>query len=237
MANYSLNISDAVSTGWDYAKKYGLIIAVIIFIVSLLTGGLSNIGSPDLSPDVASNIGRRIGSGDTQALKELIDTYSSSSGLNVFFSIVSILIEIAMYVGLYNLALGLIRGIYNEVGFDAFKLPLATYVKYVVVEILVGIITAVSFMCCIVPYFFVAPRLVFAPLYVIDNPEAGVFEAIKASWGMTQGNTLAMIGLYLALIGIVIVGFLCCCVGVYFAAVVALFATVAAYLQLKGNWA
>ena len=70
MANYSLNISDAVSTGWDYAKKYGLIIAVIIFIVSLLTGGLSNIGSRDLRPDVAILIGRRIGSGETQALKE-----------------------------------------------------------------------------------------------------------------------------------------------------------------------
>ena len=70
MANYSLNISDAVSTGWDYAKKYGLIIAVIIFIVSLLTGGLSNIGSPDLSPDVASNIGRRIGSGDTRSMPD-----------------------------------------------------------------------------------------------------------------------------------------------------------------------
>ena len=37
MANYSLNISDAVSTGWDYAKKYGLIIAVIILCLIILT--------------------------------------------------------------------------------------------------------------------------------------------------------------------------------------------------------
>ena len=33
MANFSLEIGSACSTGWEYAKKYGLLIAVIYLLV------------------------------------------------------------------------------------------------------------------------------------------------------------------------------------------------------------
>ena len=70
---------------------------------------------------------------------------------------------------------------------------------------------------------------------MVENPEVGVFDAIVASWKMTEDNLLPMIGLGFAFAGIAIVGFMACCIGVYFADAFILFTTVAAYLQLKGN--
>ncbi len=36
MENYSLNIGNALNTAWEYAKKYGLLIAVIYLLVGML---------------------------------------------------------------------------------------------------------------------------------------------------------------------------------------------------------
>jgi len=233
MENYKLSISSAIGTGWEYAKKHGLMIAVILLIVYVATNALSGLFGTNIEMSEAQRIGERMGRGDMEALKDFANLYSSTG--STIASLITALVEIVLYVGLYNLALGLIRGTYTTVTFDAFKLPLMTYVKYLVVEILVGIISGVATLLCIIPAFFVVPRIVLAPIYIIENPEAGVFEAITASWNMTKGNTLAMIGLWFAFVGILIVGFLCCCIGAVFAEVIILFATVAAYYQLRGD--
>ena len=36
MENYSLSISSVLNTAWEYAKKYGLLIAVIYLLTDLL---------------------------------------------------------------------------------------------------------------------------------------------------------------------------------------------------------
>jgi uncharacterized membrane protein len=138
-------------------------------------------------------------------------------------------------VGLYNQALGLMSGRFNEVTFDAFKLPFATYLKVFVVSFIVGLISIVAFFCCVIPALFVVPRLILAPVYQVEHPEAGIFESIGAAWNMTSDNTFSMLGLGIVIFGIIILGFCCCCIGVYFAQAIELFALIAAYNQLKGN--
>jgi hypothetical protein len=44
-----------------------------------------------------------------------------------------------------------------------------------------------------------------------------------------------MLGLGFVVFGIIILGFCCCCIGVYFAQAIELFVMIAAYNQLKGN--
>ena len=126
-------------------------------------------------------------------------------------------------------------GRFTEVTFDAFKLPLSVYAKAVVVSFIVGIICFVATLCCIIPGLFVAPRLVLAPVYQVENPEAGIIESISASWKMTSGNTFSMLCLGIIMVGVCILGFMCCCIGIYFAEVIQLFALIAAYYQMKGN--
>jgi membrane-anchored glycerophosphoryl diester phosphodiesterase (GDPDase) len=104
-----------------------------------------------------------------------------------------------------------------------------------VVNLITGIIVFVSTLCCIIPVFFVAPRIIFAPVYQVEHPEAGIFESISASWNMSSDNTFSLLGLGFIIVGIAIVGFCCCCIGIFFAEAIELFALTAAYYQLKGN--
>ena len=232
MANFSLEIGGALSTAWEYAKKYGLLIAVVYLLVGILTNGLQSIGGPSFQDSQA--IGEAIGRGDWESVGSIAQAYSGSIGSNIgtmFGGILSTIVS----VGLYNQALGLMSGRFNEVTFDAFKLPFATYLKVFVVSFIVGIISIVAFFCCVIPALFVVPRLILAPVYQVEHPEAGIFESIGAAWNMTSDNTFSMLGLGIVIFGIIILGFCCCCIGVYFAEAIQLFALIAAYNQLKGN--
>ena len=233
MANFSLEISTAISTGWEYAKKYGLLIAVIYLLLGIVTSALSSMVGPSFNMADSQAISEAISKGDWSSLGNLSQSYNSVGANigNMFGGIISTIVGI----GLYNLALGLMSGRYNEVTFDAFKLSFATYLKVFVVSFIVGIIGIVALFCCVIPFFFVAPRLILAPVYQVENPEAGIIESISAAWKMTSDNTMSMLGLGIVMVGVGIVGFLCCCIGVYFAEAIQLFVMIAAYNQLKGN--
>ena len=234
MANFSLEIGSACSTGWEYAKKYGLLIAVIYLLVGVVSGGLHSIVGPSMALGDQQAITEAIGRGDWESIGKMAQAYNTGIGSNIstmFSGIISTIVS----VGLYNLALGLMSGRFTEVTFDAFKLPFATYLKVFVVSFITGLIGIVALFCCVIPFFFVAPRLILATVYQVENPEAGIFESISAAWKMTTDNTMSMLGLGIVMLGIGFVGFLCCCIGVYFAEAIQLFAMIAAYNQLKGN--
>ncbi len=234
MATFSLSISEAISTGWEYAKRYGLLVAVIYLIVGVVSGGAQNFFGSLAGSDSLNLMSEAIARGDYESIGKYAQEYNSSVFVQLG-SIVSIIITIIVSVGLYNLALGLMSGRYASVEFEAFKVPLAVYLKFFVVELLVGILAFISGMCCIIPAFFVVPRIMFSGIYLIDHPDAGIMESIKASWNMTRGNTLSLIGMFFAFFGIIFLGVLCCCIGVYFAEAILLFSAIAAYNQLKGN--
>ena len=232
MANYSLEIGNALNAAWEYAKKYGLLIAVIYLLMDLLTGGLDQISGPSVNQEAYQALGEAIGRQDWESAGSIAQSLNTGFPVG---GIIGAILKLIVSVGLYNLALGLMAGRFSEVTFDAFKLPFATYLKVFVVNLITGIIVFVSVLCCIIPVFFVAPRIIFAPVYQVEHPEAGIFESISASWSMSSGNTFSLLGLGFIIVGIAIVGFCCCCIGVYFAEAIELFALTAAYYQLKGN--
>ena len=232
MANYSLEIGNALNAAWEYAKKYGLLIAVIYLLMDLLTGGLDQISGSSVNQEAYQALGEAIGRQDWESAGSIAQSLNTGFPVG---GIIGAILKLIVSVGLYNLALGLMAGRFSEVTFDAFKLPFATYLKVFVVNLITGIIVFVSVLCCIIPVFFVAPRIIFAPVYQVEHPEAGIFESISASWSMSSGNTFSLLGLGFIIVGIAFVGFCCCCIGVYFAEAIELFALTAAYYQLKGN--
>ena len=232
MANYSLEIGNALNAAWEYAKKYGLLIAVIYLLTDLLAGGLDQISGPSVNQEAYQALGEAIGRQDWESAGSIAQSLNTGFPVS---GIIGAILKLIVSVGLYNLALGLMAGRFSEVTFDAFKLPFAMYLKVFVVNLITGIIVFVSVLCCIIPVFFVAPRIIFAPVYQVEHPEAGIFESISASWSMSSGNTFSLLGLGFIIVGIAIVGFCWCCIGVYFAAAIELFALTAAYYQLKGN--
>ncbi len=237
MENYSLSISSVLNTAWEYTKRYGLLIAVIYLLVGMLSGGLGHISTPTFSYDyeTSRSIGEAVARGDWQTVGSLAPIFSSGNHIIWFGGMLGNIVRIIVSVGLYNLALGLMAGRFSEVTFDAFRLPFATYIKVFVVEFITHIIILVSVLCCIIPVFFVAPRVLFAPVYQVEHPESGVFESISASWDISSGNTFSLLGLGIIMIGIGILGFCCCCIGVFIAEAFTLFTLVAAYRALTLN--
>jgi predicted Zn finger-like uncharacterized protein len=51
-------------------------------------------------------------------------------------------------------------------------------------------------------------------IYVLIDQNAGVFESLRLSWQLTQGNRMAILGVFLTLVVINIGGFLACCIGI-----------------------
>ncbi|MCH5175915.1 MAG: hypothetical protein J1F40_08515 [Prevotellaceae bacterium] len=231
MENYSLSIGGAIGTGWEYAKKHGLMVAVIMLALGVISLLINKITGVDLDEYKAKVLTDALSRGDMKALTIFAEHWKNNMGSAFVSNVLSILI----YTGFYNLALGLMSGRFTSIGMNVFSMPLTVYVKFFVLEILVSIIEGVSIMLCVIPAFFIIPRIVFAPIYLIDHPDAGIIEALTASWNMTKGNTLSIIGLGLVFIGLYIIGILCCCVGVFFAEAIMLFAFTAAYYQLRGN--
>jgi hypothetical protein len=75
------------------------------------------------------------------------------------------------------------------------------------VEILSGMLILASLIAFIVPFFFVFPRLIFAPYLLVDQ-NCGVADAIDRSWKLTKGHygviySLLFLGLVLGLANII----------------------------------
>lgn len=227
----SLSVSDAVSQGWEFAKKHGLLLAAIIFGFSILTGMINSLAVPQ---DFWANNMKAVQSQDMNSLQKMMDAYSPSVLSNIVSTILYIL-YIIFYAGFTATLLKLIRGIMVKVSFEGFKMSAMTYLKYFVVNLLVGLIIVVGSFLCLVPGIFFATRLAFADWYILDHPDAGIGEAFSASWNMTKGNFWSVLGLLFTEIVIVMIGFLLCCIGMYFAVPLAMFVEGCAYLTLHEN--
>ena len=162
MANYSLEIGNALNAAWEYAKKYGLLIAVIYLLTDLLAGGLDQISGPSVNQEAYQALGEAIGRQDWESAGSIAQSLNTGFPVG---GIIGAILDLIVSVGLYNLALGLMAGRFSEVTFDAFKLPFVTYLKVIAVDIITNIIILVSFLCCIIPVFFVAPRIIFSPFF------------------------------------------------------------------------
>lgn len=94
---------------------------------------------------------------------------------------------------------------------QAFNSAMGFLLSFFLVSLMVGFISVVSILLFIIPFFFIAPRLVFAPYLVIDKNMSAA-EAIQMSWSMSKGKlgkiygiigaNLAMGALAITIIGI-----------------------------------
>lgn len=211
-------LSEILDEAWTLSKKYGLTLAVVFLLLSFLSNGLSFAFMPAGYWDA-------IASGNN----DLIQSYSR---LN-FGSVLQVLISCVGGIGITVTSLRLARGSQENINLGSFKLPIETYLKYIGWSILYGFIVAIGLLLFVLPGIYLATRLAFAGIYLIDHPTASIEEAVKFSWNKTDGYTLSLIGLGIISIIIVFLGLLACCVGVFFTMVISNFAFVLAYLYIS----
>ena len=229
----SFSVSESISQGWELAKKHGLLLALFVLVIGIITSILNSFTLPS---GFMEGYTKALTQNDPDAMMQLLNS-SSTSAASIIVSIIQMVVYVLFLAGFCATILKLTRGIMAKVSLDGFKMSAMTYLKYFAVCVIVGLIVGIGTALCVIPGIFFAIRLAFAEWYILDHPEAGIGEALSASWKMTKGNFWSVFGLQLCELGIILLGYLCCCIGVLFAVPFAMFAESCAYTTLHENLA
>lgn len=234
MERVTLSISAVVGEGWELAKKHGLMLAVIVLAFSLVMY-LIMIPFSMPSQEVMDKYMNAMQHQDYDGAMRALDSVTTGVGYNIA-SVVESLISIVFYAGLARTCILLASHSMDKLSFDGFKMPVMTYLKVFALSIVVGIIVAIGLCLCVLPGIWVAVKLSMSVYYLLDHPEAGIVESMKASWEMTKGNWWAILGLEFVNFFLVLLGFCVCCIGTFFAIPWTYLNEVTAYNTLLTNY-
>lgn len=111
----------------------------------------------------------------------------------------------------------------------------AEYFNYLIAVILTAVIVGFGTCCCVLPGIFLAVRLLFVPIIVANNPEVSATDALSMSWDLTRGRFWTLLGYGVVAFGLNVIGFCCCCVGIYISSVLTAFMMAECYRILVSN--
>lgn len=135
--------------------------------------------------------------GPVSAIEGLI-----SNGLNYCF-----------LAGMYGMCLRRLRG--EPYSFADIFVGLPRLLTFLGAGFLVGVITSLGLMLCIIPGLFLAGALAFTPLIILDQ-KTGAIEAIQLSYASLSKYGFGMFALLFVTGILVLAGLLGCCVGIIF---------------------
>lgn len=147
-------------------------------------------------------------------------------------SIVSNVVQIFLGIGNLKLLLALLRGQNASLGmlFSGGDRLLAT----IGVSILLGLAVAVGLLLLIVPGIIV--MLFYWPAYsLVVDQKTPVMESFSLARTITKGNVLTTFLVVLLSMGIIIVGFIALCIGVFVTQSLAMLLFACAYLVMSGQ--
>ena len=215
-------IGDIVSRAWDLAVKHWPIFVLFNIVSSLLSSGMYTYDSETLME--AAN------AGDPSAL---LRAYAESVSFNPLWGTICILLTIYLEYILLNLYVNVIRfGKPYETMSQIFKVDINQLAIYFAVNVVYAIIIVLGGCIFIIPGIWFAVRLIYAPMLAATQG-ASFGEAFSRSWQMTKGNFWNLLLLGIVAILIAIMGFVACCVGYLFAAVIVEFMLVLSFYVLK----
>lgn len=226
-----INFEKAFDASWKLFKDNAamlIVLYLVYYIIYYLIGNLLGGSTVDTTA-----VSKAMQNGNYSAMLSAISSGSALSSL--ISSAVSILFSIGATKLFLNLVRRQISAINQQTVITAFSLSGNVYLKAFLATLLQGLIICVGMIACILPGIFFAARLAFVGELILDDPELGVIDAIGASWKLTEGNTLQMIGIFVVSIIITIIGFVCCLVGVLVAAPLTALLTTVAYIMLKDD--
>jgi hypothetical protein len=126
--------------------------------------------------------------------------------------LVGSLVSLWLQLGLFKLC---IEGSKNKLLSlsQAMRTASRLYVDGFILTVLVSALLILSIVALVVPFFFVAPRLLLAFYYLIDR-ELGPIDSVKQSWNDSKGHTMEIYGVVLLSIGFAILSIII--IGIYF---------------------
>ena len=222
MEERKIEISQVMSQAWELSKKHGLIVALFVLVGSMITSVCSTLFFPwgDYMDALVSN--------DSQSMVEILD---SQNGLNMG-KVIGIVLVALYTMGLYRMVLQLTKGELSTPSLSAFKMSVLNYLKVFLAQVLVLAFVSFGSLFCVFPGIYLLVRFFFVPMHLLEHPEDGIVGAFSASYKMTSNNLWNLLGLGFISYGIMIAGYLCCCVGWLFSSAVCYFMMAVAYFTL-----
>ena len=199
---------EALKVGWELAiKNLGFVLIVVVIYFGLNMG-----------------------------LSGLLLTVEKLAGVGLLYFNVYIavtLFTMLIMIGMLKIYFELYEGKKAEIStlFTSYE----PYLDYLLCSILLMLIILGGFLLLIVPGIIWALKYQFAIYLVIDRKMKPV-EAIKLSGKITHGHKVNLFLFYWVLVGVSLLGFFCCCIGLIPAMIIIAFAHIHVYRVLLSDY-
>jgi uncharacterized membrane protein len=156
-----------------------------------------------------------------------VGTMTGGSGVGTsFLGMLATIFAVIIRIGYTKIFLKMEDGLkpkFSEI-FDEYSL----FWKYLGVSILTGLAVVLGLIFLIIPGLILAIRLSFAPLILIDS-KTGPIKSMKESWALTRGHFWSLLGFWLTIAILNILGFIALGVGFLFTIPISSFASIHIY--------
>lgn len=204
----NLEVGDILNRSWELTKKH-FPAFLLLLIMAQLVGGLPySIYYGDMMTEFVQN-------GGQMDYEQMMDMYATnySSGKLLFFSLIAILVGSYLYV----VTLRLLNDVVSDEKADltaAFKESYRNYLFFIGVYLVYCVTVGLSMLFFIVPGIYLGIRYMFSFMIAANRQDIAFGDAFSMSWQMTKGHFWKLFLFGIVSIGINLVGYACCCVGV-----------------------
>jgi hypothetical protein len=210
-AMHTLSIGDCIRFGWETFKKRPWIL-IGGFLLAMVIAGLPGVFGPQptIGPD-----------------GQMIPPPPSAYGAIV--ALVSIAVSVLVGLGLTTFSLRAHDNI-NAVQIADLWNP-GPFWRFLGAYVLTVLAIALGFLALVIPGIILTMGLAFVSYLVVDRG-LGPIESIKESWRITKGHKWQLLLLFLALLGLNLLGILALVIGVFVTVPITMLAFAHAYRTL-----
>jgi uncharacterized membrane protein len=180
---------------------------------------------------IHSRTGAWIGAGWDMVKQDLGTFFVLALLLSVLNSMVPLILTGPLFVGFHIFCMKKLLGRRADIG-DLFK-GFNFFVPALVAAIVISLFSFVGFLLCIIPGLVVTAMYKFTYLFIVDK-RMDFWPAMQASHAIVKQDYFGFTMFLLAMIGVVILGAICCIIGVFIAIPVTLAAITVAYKEIVG---
>ncbi|MFW5740991.1 MAG: hypothetical protein ACOC1F_11560, partial [Myxococcota bacterium] len=202
---------DSIAFAWDRIKADPGTILGALIVGSLIANAVSGVG---------------------QAIASIDPNEQALQIVGGVLRLVNFFVSAFMTGGMTLFAIKVARGDNYEFG-DIFK-GAPYFLSVVVASILVTLGVLLGTLLLIVPGIILGLGWAMTIPLVVDR-QMGAIDAIRESWRMMDGHKLAFFLFGLLSLGLVLVGLLACCIGVFFVGPILQVAYAYIYLRISGQ--
>ncbi len=166
-----------------------------------------------------------------EVANSVVQKVLEGTALGLLASIVLTVLSFVLGIGATRMVLHIAHG--KHATYAELIPPTTLIWPYLGASILAGLSVIGGLILLIIPGIIVAVRLSMVRFIVVEG--AGIRESLNKSWAMTRGHTLNLLGLFLVLILLNILGAIALMVGLLVSMPVSMFAFAHVYLKLKAH--